>query len=83
MATIKPSRNSFVSNNIHEPFLFNFEIPSLNNGKPTPKLKIIWILGLIDIKQHYVRLYMLGMEDMFKSEDKIIKMNILGHYPKY
>jgi hypothetical protein len=82
MATVIPSRNSFVSNNVHEPSLFNFEIPSLKNGKPNTKLANIWILGLRDTKQQYVRLYVLGMEDMFKLEDRIIRVNILGQYPK-
>jgi hypothetical protein len=75
--------NSLVSNNIHELSLFNFEIPSLKKGKPIPKLGDIWILGLTNTKQHYVRLYMLGMEDMFRSKDMIIKVNILGQYPKF
>jgi hypothetical protein len=82
MATIKPSRNSFDSNNVHEPSLFNFEILSLKNGKPIAKLGDIWILGLTDTEQHYVSLYILGMENMFKSKDRIFRLSILGQYPK-
>jgi len=38
MAIIKPLRNNFVSDNIPEPFLFDFEILSFEVGKPAPKL---------------------------------------------
>jgi hypothetical protein len=38
MAIVKPFENNFVSNNIHEPFLFDFEILCFEVGKPIPKL---------------------------------------------
>jgi hypothetical protein len=38
MAIVKPLGNNFVSNNIHELFLFDFEILSFEVGKPIPKL---------------------------------------------
>jgi hypothetical protein len=58
MAIVKPLGNNFVSNNIHEPFLFDFEIPSFEVGKPIPKLGDIWILGPTETVQHYVKFYM-------------------------
>jgi hypothetical protein len=54
--------------------LFNFEIPNLENGKPTPKLGDILILGSSKIEQHYVRFYLPRMESMFMIGDKIVKV---------
>jgi hypothetical protein len=43
MATNKPFRSIFFIDNILEPSIFDFEIPSFDNGYPTPKLINIWI----------------------------------------
>ncbi len=43
IATTQPSGSSSISNNILDPALFNFEIPNFENGKPTLRLKDIWI----------------------------------------
>jgi hypothetical protein len=81
MATTKPfrtSRNSSTSNNIFHPTFFNFEIPDFENGKPILRLKKIWIFGSQESKQHYVRFYPLGMKNMFKIGDKVVKVEHFG-----
>jgi hypothetical protein len=48
MATNMPSRNNSFLDNILEPSIFDFEIPSFENGYHVPKLKDIWI-PLLDL----------------------------------
>jgi hypothetical protein len=78
MTTIKPSKSGSIIDNIFDPFLFNFEIPRLKNGKLAPRLRDIYILTSSYTKQHYVRFYVLGMERMFKTRNLIIKVEYFG-----
>jgi hypothetical protein len=55
-----------------------FEIPSFENGKPTPRLRKIWIPAIIIIEQHYIKFYILNMEKMFSEKDRVIKVDHFG-----
>jgi hypothetical protein len=41
MTIVKPFESGSIIDNIFDPFLFNFEIPRLKNGKLAPRLKDI------------------------------------------
>ncbi len=77
MATNKPFRSIFFIDNILEPSIFDFEIPSFDNGYPTPKLINIWIPLSNLIKQWYIRFYVSSMERLFRG-DQIIKVEHFG-----
>lgn len=66
--------SSSIPNNIHEPSIFYFEIPSFENGKPTPRLGDIWTPTLDVTVQCYIKSYMPSIEEMFKIGDIIIKV---------
>jgi hypothetical protein len=74
MVIVKSLGNNFISNNILECFLFDFEIPCFEVGKPVPKLRDIWILGSTETKQHYVKFYMPWTKYMFRARNKMIKI---------
>jgi hypothetical protein len=72
------SKGNPMIDNCPNPFLFNFEIPNPTNGKPIPKLRDIWIPRSLEIDQHYVRFYLLGMGNMYKIRDKMVKVEHFG-----
>lgn len=73
-----PSRSNFFPNNILEPSIFDFEIPSFEDGYPTPNLRNISI-PLIDLtKQRYIGFYVSNMERLFRKGDRIIKVEHFG-----
>jgi hypothetical protein len=43
--------------NLLDPSILYFEIPSFENGKPTPRLGEIWIPTIAIIEQHYIKFY--------------------------
>lgn len=59
-------------------FFFNFEILDFENGKPTLRLGNIWILASQETEQHYVGFYLLGMKNMFRIGDKVVKVEHFG-----
>jgi hypothetical protein len=68
------SKGNPMTGNCHDPSLFNFEVHNLVNGKLVIRLGDIWILGSLEINQHYVRFYLLTMENMFRIRDKMVKV---------
>jgi hypothetical protein len=64
--------------NLLDPSILYFEIPSLENGKPTPRLRKIWIPTVAIIEQHYIKFYILNMEKMFSEKDRVIKVDHFG-----
>jgi hypothetical protein len=78
MATNMPSRNNYFPNNIIELAIFDFEIPSFENGYHVPKLINIWIPLLDLTKQRYIRFYVSSMERLFRKGDRIIKVKHFG-----
>jgi hypothetical protein len=78
MATTKPCRSRSISNKILDPTFFNFEILDFENGKPTLRLTNIWILRSLETWQHYVRFYLLGMKNMFRIRNKVVKIKHFG-----
>ncbi len=64
--------------NLLDPSILYFEIPSFENGKPTPRLREIWIPTVTIIEQHYIKFYMLKMVEMFSEKDRVIKVDHFG-----
>jgi hypothetical protein len=58
-------KNIHIANNIPNPSIFNFEIPSFEIGHPAPRLGDN-LFPLLDVAgQNYVRFYMPSIGDMF------------------
>jgi hypothetical protein len=67
------AKNNFNLAKFPNPFVFDFEILKIENGKLTPRLGNICIP--IDlILEHHIKFYVLGMEKLFRIGDRIIKV---------
>jgi hypothetical protein len=56
-------KNIHIANNIPNPSIFNFEIPSFEIGYLAPRLGDNLLLDVVG--QNYVRFYMFGIGEMF------------------
>jgi hypothetical protein len=70
--------NNSNQDNLLDPSILYFEIPSFENGKPTPILGEIWIPTVAIIEQHYIKFYIHNMEKMFSERDRVIKVDHSG-----
>jgi hypothetical protein len=65
MVTKDLVENIHIANNISNPSIFNFEIPSFEIGHPAPRSGDN-LFPLLDVaRQNYVRFYMPGIGEMF------------------
>jgi hypothetical protein len=54
--------------------VFHFIIPTFEDRKFVPKLGDIWILVAVRYEQHFVKFYILRMEEMFGIGDIFIRV---------
>jgi hypothetical protein len=78
MEKVHASKSNPMTDNCLDPFLFNFDVPNLANGKLAIGVGDIWIPGSLKTNQHYVRFYLLAMENMFRIRDIMVKVEHYG-----
>ncbi len=70
--------NSCKVHNFLNSFVYNFTILAFEDKKYAPKLGDILIFVALRFEQHFIKLYILKMDEIFIIGDKIIRVKHVG-----